>query len=48
LVKAEAAQIASYRAIGVEGHQVVGAQDPAAVLEITLIDLQGSTKAAEP
>jgi hypothetical protein len=48
LVKPEAAQVASYRATGVEGHQVVGAQDPAAVLEITLIDLQGSTEAAKP
>jgi hypothetical protein len=48
LVTAEAAQVASYRAIGVEGHQVVGAQDPAAVLEITLVDLQGITKAAQP
>lgn len=48
LIEAEAAQVASYRAVGVKCDQVVRTQDPAAILEVTLVDLQGITEAAKP
>ena len=48
LILAEAAQVASYCAVGVEGDEVVGTQDPAAVFEVTAVDLQGITETAEP
>src|SRR5205814_6220413 len=48
LIEAEAAQVPSYRAVGVKGEQVVRTQDPAAILEVTLVDLQGITETAKP
>lgn len=48
LITAETSQIPSYRAVGVEGDQVVGTQDPSAVLQVTLVDLQGIPEVAEP
>src|SRR5207247_10796662 len=48
LIKTEAAQVACHRGTGVESEQVVRAQDPAAILEVALVDLQSFTEASKP
>src|SRR5579859_6782726 len=48
LVKAQVAQVARYRIKGIEGEKVVATQNPAAVFEVTLVDVQCLPEPAEP